>query len=675
MWHPRRAMSVYRRRVRVSLVCLATLFALAQPRPAQALERLCDSSFENCRTEILLRIQAENIGIDVGAWFFEDARFSNELIKRRQAGVPVRVIGDPDAARQHPLNSTILDQMAAAGIAIRYKASSGIEHWKMMLFAGQNVVYFGSANFSDDAFVPNDPYRDFVDETIYLTDDPDVVNSFKTKFDNTWMDTGNYANYANAPNSSLTRRYPTYSIDPELNWAPASGTASYRSRAVAAYTAETQRIDVIMYRITDQAHVDALLNVFRAGVPVRIYTEQAMYRDLTQPWHSYSIDRLYRAGIPIRDRAHLGQNHEKLVLLYGQRMTIFGSSNMTSKSSDSQHEHNYFTRKPEIFNFFVSQFARKWNNTNALRAAETKAFTPLPPDAPLYKSPADGASVATTGVRLTWYGGPWAHLYDVYFGTSPTPPLYAANKALGPSLTTSTNQSFTLPTLLPGVTYYWKIVSKTMAQVGKSGPVRSFTAGGTIASAPPPSAGTIVLWTADIPSTRIHGDWALGPDTGAGGKSMWNPDRGRAKIAPALGAPANYFEATFNANAGTAYHLWVRMRAQTNSLANDSVHAQFNHSVNSSGTPMMRIGTTSSAELVLQAGSGGAAPVGWGWTDNGWGSLGASIYFDVSGTQTVRIQQREDGAIIDQIVLSPDVYMTIAPGSRTGDATILPRNP
>jgi phosphatidylserine/phosphatidylglycerophosphate/cardiolipin synthase-like enzyme len=668
-------MSVYSRLVRFSLICVTTTIALTHAQPAQALERLCDSSFENCRTELLTRIQAERIGIDVGAWFFEDARFTAELVKRQQAGVPIRVIGDADAERQHPLNTTLMDQMAAAGVPIRQKTSGGIEHWKVMIFAGQNVVYFGSANYSDDAFVPNDPYRDFVDETIYLTDDPDVVNSFKTKYDSAWVDTSNYTNYANAPNSSLARRYPVYPLDPELNWAPATGTASYRSRSIAAYTAEKQRIDVIMYRITDQAHVDALINVFRAGVPVRIYTEQAMYRDLTQPWHSYSIDRLYRAGIPIKDRAHAGQNHEKLVLLYGQRMTIFGSSNMTSKSSDSQHEHNYFTKKPGIFTFFADQFARKWNNSNPLRAPETKAFTPLPPDAPVYKAPADGTGVATTGVKLSWYGGPWAHVYDVYFGTSPDPPLYAANRALGPSLTTSTIQSFTLPTLSPGVTYYWKIVSKTMAQVGRSGPVRSFTTSGAVPPPPSPSPNTIVLWTANVASTRIRGDWAIGPDTSAGGLSIWNPDRGRAKIAPAAASPANYFEMTFPANAGIPYHLWVRMRAQGNSVANDSIHVQFNRSVNSGGAPSMRIGTSSSAEVVLQAGPDGPAPVGWGWADNGWGALGAPIYFEASGTQTIRVQQREDGVIIDQLVLSPDVYATIPPGSRRGDSTILPRNP
>ena len=45
----------------------------------------------------------------------------------------------------------------------------------MMLFAGQNTVYFGSANFSDSAFVPEQPYVELRDETIYFTDDPSVV--------------------------------------------------------------------------------------------------------------------------------------------------------------------------------------------------------------------------------------------------------------------------------------------------------------------------------------------------------------------------------------------------------------------------------------------------------------------------------------------------------------------
>ena len=36
-------------------------------------------------------------------------------------------------------------------------------------------------------------------------------------------------------------------------------------------------------------------------------------------------------------------------------------------------------------------------------------------------------------MALRWDGGYWAHIYDVYFGTDPNPPLFASNLQLGPT--------------------------------------------------------------------------------------------------------------------------------------------------------------------------------------------------------------------------------------------------
>ena len=77
-----------------------------------------------------------------------------------------------------------------------------------MLFAGQNTVEFGSANYSPDAFVPVTAYSNYVAETVFFTDDPAGVNSFKTKFDDSWTDTTSFANSANIT-GALTRTYPT----------------------------------------------------------------------------------------------------------------------------------------------------------------------------------------------------------------------------------------------------------------------------------------------------------------------------------------------------------------------------------------------------------------------------------------------------------------------------------
>jgi hypothetical protein len=68
----------------------------------------------------------------------------------------------------------------------------------------------------------------------------------------------------------------------------------------------------------------------------------------------------------------------------------------------------------------------------------------------------------------------------------------------------------------------------------------------------------------------------------------------------------------------------------------------------------------------------GATNKAWGWQDNGYGGLGPLISFDTGGTQTVRVQVREDGISLDQIVLSPDTFLTSSPGATKNDAVILP---
>jgi phosphatidylserine/phosphatidylglycerophosphate/cardiolipin synthase-like enzyme/regulation of enolase protein 1 (concanavalin A-like superfamily) len=639
-------------------------------------DTLCDAAFQDCRTPLINLIRAETERIDVSFWFMEDGRYANEIIKRWQAGVPVRVMVDSRANAEYPLNAQMLQQLKDAGVPMREKYTGGILHRKFMLFSGQGQLEFSGANYSPDAFVPVQPYTAYVDEAIYFTSDPSVVNSFRTVMDDMWTNTNGYRDYANVV-SPTSRAYPVYPIDPELNFPPED--EGYATRALRAYAGETTAnggaIDVQMYRITDRRHSDAMIDAFvNRHIPVRLYTDQTEYRNVSRLWHAWNVDRMWLAGIPIKVPAHQGINHQKTILLYGQKMTIFGSSNWTSPSDDSQAEHNYFTTKTAFFQWFEDQFNRKWNNTNPTGVPETEWFVPQPPDRPSYRSIANGATnVPTTAQKLVWYGGPWAHIYDVYFGTDPNAmTLFAGDLALGPSLNSTQTQSFSLPALQPGITYYWRIVSKTAALKTATGPIWSFTTGGT-ASCSGSSAPDVVMWMSNVPASGLHGNWTRVSDGSAGGgAALQNTDHNAAKITPALASPTNYVEQTFTAQAGTAYHLWVRMRAQGDSTANDSIHVQFSDSRDAAGSATMRIGTTSSAEVVLQDGDNGGAPQGYGWADNGWNTMGANIYFATTGTHTIRIQQREDGAIVDEVVLSASNYLCGPPGSRLADVTILP---
>jgi len=183
----------------------------------------------------------------------------------------------------------------------------------------------------------------------------------------------------------------------------------------------------------------------------------------------------------------------------------------------------------------------------------------------------------------------------------------------------------------------------------------------------------VVLYASD--KTAMAGTWSLVADTtAAGGTRIWNPDKGAAKISTALAAPANYFEMKFQAEAGVAYHLWLRGKADKDYWGNDSVMVQFSGSTDGSGAATARIGTTSAFDVNLEDCSG-CGESGWGWQDNGYGAnvFGPDVYFAQSGTQTIRVQVREDGLSIDQIVLSADKYRTSSPGALKNDATIVAR--
>jgi phosphatidylserine/phosphatidylglycerophosphate/cardiolipin synthase-like enzyme len=650
----------------------ATVCAVAAPASAQEWpdEWLCDPSHQNCRAPLIKLIEDEQVGIDVAFWFMEDTRYSAALAAKFKEGVPVRVIMDSEANGSYPGNVAALQDLKTAGIPMIEKVSKGIVHWKTMIFAGQNKVEFSGANFSSPGFVADEPYINYLDEVIYFTNDPAIVHSFKTKYDDHWTAASGFAVYANIT-SPRVRTHATYPIDPQMNFPPGS---DFANKSVGRYNAETQKIDSVMFRITDRRHTDALINAMRRGIPFRLITDEDEYRDPTRPWNAYNIDLLHVATqqicpttCAVKLEGHLGHLHQKSTLLYGQQLTIFGSSNWTSPSANSQLEHNIFTKKPWFFEFFRAQFERKWNNETG--NIETKPFVPLPPDLPVYQVPTNGAQNQATTLNLKWYSGPWGQKYDIYFGTDPSALPLLTSVELGPSETTTQYQQYTVSGLELSTTYYWRIVSKTAADVARIGPVWSFRTSGT-----PPEGGpldaVLYAWKAPV---RV-GNWAVVADSSAaGGARLANQNLNVSSVpSSATANPQHYFEMTFIAEQGVPYRLWLRGKATSNSWTNDSAWVQFSDSVNQTGGPLYQIGTTSAANVTIEDCTSCGLSA-WGWNDNatGAGVLGAQIFFATTGEHTVRVQVREDGLSIDQIVLSRDVFLNASPGLTKDDGTIL----
>jgi len=88
----------------------------------------------------------------------------------------------------------------------------------------------------------------------------------------------------------------------------------------------------------------------------------------------------------------------------------------------------------------------------------------------------------------------------------------------------------------------------------------------------------IVVRAADLPASARHGIWGTASDTtAAGGTKLTTSDTGWSSLDTPLASPANYVDVPFNADAGTPYRVWLRLKARGNSAAKLGDHGQWSN--------------------------------------------------------------------------------------------------
>lgn len=171
-----------------------------------------------------------------------------------------------------------------------------------------------------------------------------------------------------------------------------------------------------------------------------------------------------------------------------------------------------------------------------------------------------------------------------------------------------------------------------------------------------------------------HGAWRRQDDPTAALQSLLrHPNANAPKLAAPLANPTNYIEMGFPADPTQTYKLWLRLKADGNHWANDSVFVQFEGATDENGTPVYKIGSTSALAVNLEECTG-CGLSGWGWEDDGWGAKdrnGTARLRFPNGRGRIRIQTREDGVSMDQVVLSSERFLTVRPGAAKNDGTIL----
>jgi PLD-like domain len=135
---------------------------------------------------------------------------------------------------------------------------------------------------------------------------------------------------------------------------------------------ETVRVDIAVWYLTQRAITLALVNKFKAGVPVRVIGDRVSIFEI-DPRTRAEFEMLAKAGIPIRLRYHPTSfptiMHWKCGIFVGQGVVEFGSANWTPYELEPASATNYkdetalITDDDTLVNPFKTQFEEFWANT------------------------------------------------------------------------------------------------------------------------------------------------------------------------------------------------------------------------------------------------------------------------------------------------------------------------
>jgi hypothetical protein len=500
---------------------------------AHAQEQLYFPWRDNVKNVIIQKINNETVRLDIATWYLTSREITNAIVNRHRAGVPVRVLGDRVSIFEiDPLTRQEFEFLANNGVPIRlrYNPTSFpyIMHWKNGIFVGQDLVEFGSANWTTFELSPVSS-TNYKDETAMFTDDAELVAAFKSRFDQFWADTTSFLDWPvayeretgqpwTAPMTiDRTRLEPDVAGPSTMIWE--QGTV-LNNRMTAEINAETQAVEMVVYRLTMPNITDALRNRIAAGVPVRLMIEPTQYRN--DDWPEYEltgarVDQLWVAGAQIRERVHQGLTHMKVLIT--SRYGMHGSSNFTK---NWQRDHNYFipsNTKPALYNALRDEFDRMWGDTTNYRD-----FYPDPPRAPALNLPADGATGVSTTPRFEWNRSHWAVAFDVYVGTSTSNMTFQGrvNAVMTENPPAKYSWTPSVP-LQSGTRYFWKVVARTYATDVDSSLIatsstRSFTTSGGGGGGSSPYGGTPVALPGTIQAENFDegGQGVAYSDTTAG---------------------------------------------------------------------------------------------------------------------------------------------------------------
>ena len=245
--------------------------------------------------------------------------------------------------------------------------------------------------------------------------------------------------------------------------------------------------------------------------------------------------------------------------------------------------------------------------------------------------------------------------YKVHFGpisgegeTDPTRFQYERALPEGTALIPAGTTSFTIPDLQENVTYFFAV---TAIDFAGNQSLYSSEVSATIPDAPPAPPANAFLQDSATGLISLEGEhfhtntaqgshtWTVGPITGAsGGEAVEaTPNQGTNNNTGYTTASPRLDFAVYFAHTGTHY-VWVRGIGASG--RDDSVHVGVDGQATASSARISSFGTT------------------WTWSQNTMDGTLATLEVPTAGLHTVNVWMREDGFVLDKVLLTTSASFT-----------------
>lgn len=327
-------------------------------------------SFEECRAEIIARIDAAQQTLDAAIYNNNRDDLTAALEQAQARGVRVRYIASDDT------QNAALDPPPSFPVV--FGNSLALMHQKFMVIdadlSDRAWVMSGSMNWTTGNMT-----NDY--NNLLFIQDQSLARAYELEFEEMWGSDGALPDLANgrfgvAKKDNTPHRFVVGGVPVECYFSPSDGVTG---RIVETIGQSDVTADFALFSFTKNEPGDALVEAFATGIAVR-----GMIENISDLGCEY--DHLAFNGVPVQAHSSSGDLHHKYVVTDAfspdlDPTVLTGSHNWSQNAESANDENTLVIHDADIARLFAAEFERRWEeNTTHTGEARPDAAVEIWPN-------------------------------------------------------------------------------------------------------------------------------------------------------------------------------------------------------------------------------------------------------------------------------------------------------